>query len=131
MSRETVLNDAGHTIKTQIKQRRTNARPLSMLISPAAKRSREFFSTRHFMTRLTSRNKSRFVLVKRDAAAYVFISYPGGWRGGGDTPHMKGVGILVVSLRGVNFGFWSHLRCSRQNATIFSRGSFRVARKKI
>ena len=42
-------------------------------------------------------------------------------RGGGGTPHMKGVGMLVVSLRGVNFGFWSHLGCSGQNAIIFSR----------
>ena len=25
---------------------------------------------------------------------------------------MKQTGILVVSLRGVNFGFWSHLGCS-------------------
>ena len=25
--------------------------------------------------------------------------------GGGGTPHMKGVGMLVVSLRGVNFRF--------------------------
>ena len=41
---------------------------------------------------------------------------PGGW-----TPHMKGVGMLVVSLRGVNFGFWFHLGCSGQNAIIFSR----------
>ena len=40
---------------------------------------------------------------------------------GGGTPHIKGVGILVVSLRGVNFGFWSHLGCSGQNAIIFSR----------
>ena len=40
---------------------------------------------------------------------------------GGGTPHMKGVGMLVVSLRGVNFGFWSHLGCSGQNAIIFSR----------
>ena len=24
---------------------------------------------------------------------------------GGCTPHMKGVGMLVVSLRGLNFGF--------------------------
>ena len=29
--------------------------------------------------------------------------------GGGGTPNMKGVGMLVVSLRGVDFGFWSHL----------------------
>ena len=34
---------------------------------------------------------------------------------------MKGVGMLVVSLKGVNFGFWSHLGCSGQNAFIFSR----------
>ena len=39
----------------------------------------------------------------------------------GGTPHMKVVGMLVVSLRGVNFGFWSHLGCSGQNAIIFSR----------
>ena len=44
-----------------------------------------------------------------------FMTSPGG------TPHMKGVGMLVVSLRGVNFGFWSHLGCSGQNAIIFSR----------
>ena len=51
--------------------------------------------------------------------------------GGGGTPHMKGVGMLVVSLRGVNFGFWSHLGCSGQNAIIFSReGLVRVAREK-
>ena len=29
----------------------------------------------------------------------------GGW-GGGRTPHMKGVGMLVVSLRSVSSGFW-------------------------
>ena len=32
---------------------------------------------------------------------------------------MKGAGMLVVSLRGVNFGPWSHLGCSGQNAIIF------------
>ena len=41
--------------------------------------------------------------------------------GGGGTLRMKAVRMLVVSLRGVNFGFWSHLRCSGQNAIIFSR----------
>ena len=40
---------------------------------------------------------------------------------GGRTPHMKEVRMLVVSLRGVHFGFWSHLGCTRQNAIIFSR----------
>ena len=34
---------------------------------------------------------------------------------------MKGKGMLVVSLRGVNFRFWSNLRCSGQNTIIFSR----------
>ena len=38
----------------------------------------------------------------------------------GGAPHIKGLGMLVVLLRGVNFGFWSHLRCSGQNAIIFS-----------
>ena len=41
--------------------------------------------------------------------------------GGGVTPHMKGTGMLVVSLRGVNFGFWFQLGCSGQKAIIFSR----------
>ena len=50
---------------------------------------------------------------------------PGGcsWRqrpGEGDS-HMKGAGMLVASLRGTNFGLWSHLGCSGQNAIIFSR----------
>ena len=48
------------------------------------------------------------------------------------TPHMIGVGMLAVSLRGVNFGFSSHLGCSGQNTIIFSReGLVRVAREKI
>ena len=41
-------------------------------------------------------------------------------RGGGDS-HMKWTGMLVVSLRGVNFGFWSRLGCSGQNVINFSR----------
>ena len=31
---------------------------------------------------------------------------------------MKQTGMLVVSLRGVIFGFWSHLGCSGQSADI-------------
>ena len=34
---------------------------------------------------------------------------------------MKGAGMLVISFRGVNFGFWFHLGCSGQNAIIFFR----------
>ena len=40
-------------------------------------------------------------------------------RGGGS--HMKGAGMLVVSLRRANVGFWSHLGCSGKNAIIFNR----------
>ena len=36
---------------------------------------------------------------------------------GGDS-HMIQTGMLVVSLRGVNFGFWSRLGCSGQSANI-------------
>ena len=32
--------------------------------------------------------------------------------------HIKRGGMLVVSLGGVNFGFWSHLGCFGQNAII-------------
>ena len=37
--------------------------------------------------------------------------------GGGDS-HMKETGMLVILLRGVNFGFWSRLGCSGQSANI-------------
>ena len=39
--------------------------------------------------------------------------------GGGDS-HLKQTGMLVVSLRGVNFGFWARLGCSGQSANILS-----------
>ena len=45
---------------------------------------------------------------------------------------MKRSGILVVSLRGINQGFWSHLWCSSQSANIFSRQCvFKGALKEI
>ena len=47
--------------------------------------------------------------------------FPGRGREGGRNPYMKAVVMLVVSLRDVNFGFWSHLGFSGQNAFIFSR----------
>ena len=57
-------------------------------------------------------------------------SGPGGW----DTTHMKGVGMLVVLLRGGgDVGFWSHLGCSWAKRHHYSavKVSFRVAREKI
>ena len=51
--------------------------------------------------------------------------------GGGDS-HTKGVGMLVVSLRVVNFGFWSHLGCSGQTPLYLAINvSFRVACEEI
>ena len=44
---------------------------------------------------------------------------------------MKGAGMLVVSLRGVNFGLWSHLGCFGQNAITAVQASLRVAREEI
>ena len=46
-------------------------------------------------------------------------SKPGGGTGGDF--HLIGAGMLVVSLRGVNFRFWSRLGCSGQNTIIFNR----------
>ena len=84
---------------------------------------------------MTSRNKSRFVLVKRDAAVYVFKVTPAGGGGGGGggggwggTPHMKGVGMLVVSLRGVNL---TYAVLGKTPPYLAVKVSFRVARKKI
>ena len=46
------------------------------------------------------------------------LTVPGG--GGGDY-HIKRGGMLVVSLRGINFGFWYQLGCSGQNTIIYGR----------
>ena len=46
------------------------------------------------------------------------ITYTNSVRG---DSQIKGAGMLVVSLRGVNFRFWSRLGCSGQNTIIFSR----------
>ena len=39
--------------------------------------------------------------------------------------------LIFVSRRGVKFGYWSHLGCSRQNVIILVKVSFRVAREEI
>ena len=52
--------------------------------------------------------------------ARAFVIRGGGGGGGGGAPHIKGLGMLVILLRSVNFEFSSHLRCSGQNAIIFS-----------
>ena len=51
-----------------------------------------------------------------------------GWK----DSNIKRGGMLVVSLRSVNFGFWSHLGCFGQNAIIRSHENLlRVAPKEI
>ena len=44
---------------------------------------------------------------------------------------MKGVGMLVVSLRGVNFGFWSQGVLGKTPSYLAVKVLFRVAREKI
>ena len=52
--------------------------------------------------------------------------------GGGGTPYMTGVGMLFVSLRGINFGFWSRLGCYGQTPLYLAvKVSFRVALEEI
>ena len=40
-------------------------------------------------------------------------------RGGGGSSHVKVTGMLVVSLKGVNCRFWSHVGCLEWKVTIF------------
>ena len=64
-------------------------------------------------------NQEWFGLVLRRIEYGELSQVPGG--GGVGDSHMKQTGMLVISLRGVNFGFWSHLGCSGQSANILSR----------
>ena len=50
----------------------------------------------------------------------------------GGTPHMKVVGMHVVSLRGVKFRFWSYLSVLGKTLSYLAvEVSFKVARQKI
>ena len=68
---------------------------------------------------------------KMAQVSQVHVSYHHSWKafhsvvssrggGGGKDSHMKQTGMLVVSLRGINFGFWSRLGSSGQSANILS-----------
>ena len=80
---------------------------------------------------VVNRTNALFVLEKMKSCLHSWLSTRPGfirtvanqnaYSPGGGTPHTEGVGLLVVLLRGVNFGFWSHLGCSGQNAIMFSR----------
>ena len=65
-------------------------------------------------------NLSEILFCSLDQSVYELIVFSKEFSPGG-APHMKGVGMLVVLLRGVKFGFWSHLGCFGQNVIIFSR----------
>ena len=60
-----------------------------------------------------------FTPLESNQLTHVLIPGGGGGWGGGPS-HMKGAGCSS-SRRGVNFGLWCHLGCSRQNAIIFCR----------
>ena len=71
-----------------------------------------------FLTESHQREEVHSPLFYRKIVEIERFVFGGG--GGGDS-HMKQTGMLVVSLRGVNFGFWSRLGCSGQSANILSR----------
>ena len=59
------------------------------------------------------------VLTKQWSQVQTTGPYPKGKTPSGGDSLIKGAGMLVVSLRGVNFRFWSHLGSSEQNTFIF------------
>ena len=58
--------------------------------------------------------KSMLLLTSSQTLSSVRSTYPGGYLGRG------GGGKLVISLRGVNFRFWSYLGCAGKTLIIFS-----------
>ena len=76
-----------------------------------------FFSTK--AQRCIDRGRHHHFLTRPNSLS---VSTPGG------DSHMKEAGMLVVSLRSVNFGFWSHLGCSGQKLPLdlAVKVSFRV-----
>ena len=49
----------------------------------------------------------------------------------GGARHIKGLGMLVVLLRGVNFGFWTRGVLGKTLLYLAVKISFRIARAKI
>ena len=83
----------------------------------SSERSRRKTFTRHLaVARLPLDRPNKTPAVKDSEAT---VLEPG--EGGGGNTHLKQTGMLVVSLRGVNFGFWSRLGCSGQSANILCR----------
>ena len=74
-----------------------------------------FYSANHDK----EKSQTRFMTILGDHKAAHFVRQ--GVAPGGGNPYTTGVGMLFVSLRGINFGFWSRLGCSGQNTIIFSR----------
>ena len=58
------------------------------------------------LARYQSRNGRWFAVNRKHKVKRKKVNdgLDGGGGGEGETPHVKGVGMLVVSLRGVNFG---------------------------
>ena len=69
------------------------------------------------MKRLTGDSSLHKTSLHKDTGLTVPYN-PSGGGGGGDS-NIKKVGVLVVSLRGVNFRFWSRLGCFRKNHQYF------------
>ena len=77
----------------------------------------EYMDCRKYFLQPSGKSSTFFLQAFAHALFYFSSSSPKAGR----ALTLRGAGMLVVSLRGVNFGFWSHLGCSEQKATIFSR----------
>ena len=76
------------------------------------------------------------IFIYREPFKYGPEAGGGGGGVGGEDLHMKGAGMFVVSISGVNCAFWSHLGCLGKNTIICNphvavKVSFRVSCKEI
>ena len=67
------------------------------------------------------RTSLTFTCIKSEFPAQAGMGGVGLGVGGKGESYMKQMGMIVVLLRGVNFGFWSRLGCSGQSTNILSR----------
>ena len=60
-----------------------------------------------------------WLLIQKNLVCFALL-YKHNARGGGDS-RMKQTGMLIVSLRGVNFGFWSRLGWAKREYFVLPR----------
>ena len=76
-----------------------------------------------FQSKPTTRIMSLWVKIIQGEQEKKQARKPGG-------SHIKQMRMLVISLRGVNFGFWSHYLCSGEDLICSRQGARLVLHKK-